>query len=116
MYSSYDQYCLTGGKLSAGDYTVLAKEAAYMIDHATMGQAQSAPDSMSEALADCECALIRALEGGSFQTGTVQSFTNDGYSETRMSGTESKAALRGLMARYLTQPVNLLAVSGRSFV
>lgn len=31
------------------------------------------------------------------QTGGVQSFNNDGYSETRTTSTESKAALRGLL-------------------
>ena len=66
-------------------------------------------------LADCECALVDSLAAGAFnagQTGGVQSFTNDGYSETRATAAESKAALRSLLGRYLTQPVNLLAAAG----
>ena len=49
------------------------------------------------------------------QTG-VQSFNTDGYSETRATMAESKAALRSLLERYLTQPVDLLRLAGYAYV
>lgn len=119
MYSSYDQYQANGGTLPEDRYNVLAKQAMYMIDAATMGQAPSAPACMATPLADCECALVDAMAAGAFaagRTGGVQSFTNDGYSETSATAAESNAALRGLLARYLTQPVNLLAAAGYAWV
>lgn len=119
MYSSYEQYTENGGTLSDDQYMILAKQAGYIIDAATMGRARDAPDSMAQPLADCECALVDSLAAGAFnagQTGSVQSFTNDGYSETRATAAESKAALRSLLARYLTQPVNLLAVAGYAYI
>ena len=119
MYSTFEQYKTDGGALPEDQYNVLAKQAAYMIDAATMGRARDAPSSLAAPLSDCECALVDAMAAGAFaagQTGGVQSFNNDGYSETRTTSTESKAALRGLLARYLTQPVNLLAVTGYAWV
>ena len=119
MYSSYVQYQANGGTLPEDRYNILAKQAGYLIDAATMGRARDAPDSMAEPLADCECALVDSLAAGAFnagQTGGVQSFTNDGYSETRATAAESKAALLSLLGRYLTQPVNLLAVAGYAYV
>ncbi len=119
MYSSYEQYQMGGGTLTLQQYLPLARQAAYMIDAATMGRARDAPGCMAEPLSDCECALVDSLAAGAFsagQTGGVQSFTNDGYSETRATAAESKAALRGLLGRYLTQPVNLLAVTGHAYV
>lgn len=119
MYSRYQQYQMGGGTLTLQQYLPLARQAAYMIDAATMGRARDAPGCMAEPLADCECALVDSLAAGAFsagQTGGVQSFTNDGYSETRATAAESKAALRGLLARYLTQPVDLLAVAGYAYV
>lgn len=119
MYSSYDQYQANGGTLPEGRYCILAKQAGYIIDAATMGRARDAPSSMAEPLADCECALVDSLAAGAFnagQTGGVQSFNTDGYSETRATTAESKAALRSLLERYLTQPVNLLAVAGYAYV
>ena len=119
MYSTFEQYKADGGTLPEDQYNVLAKQAAYMIDAATMDRARDAPESMAEPLADCECALVDAMAAGAFtagKTGCVQSFNNDGYSETRATATESKAALRSLLARYLTQPVNLLAIAGFAWV
>ena len=119
MYSSYEQYTENGGTLPDNRYMILAKQAAYIIDAATMGRARDAPDSMAQPLADCECALVDSLAAGAFNggpAGGVQSFTNDGYSETRAAAAESKAALRALLARYLTQPVNLLSLAGYAYV
>ena len=81
-----------------------------------MGRARDAPACMAEALADCECALIDALAAGHFAADGVQSFNNDGYSETRTAAKESRAALRSLLARYLTVPVSLLGFGGHAFV
>ena len=116
MYSTYDLYQKNGGTLDQKHYQILAKKAAYILDHATMGRARDAPASMAEALADCECALIDALAAGHFAADGVQSFNNDGYSETRTAAKESRAALRSLLARYLTVPVNLLGFGGHAFV
>lgn len=116
MYSTYDLYQENGGTLDQSSYLILAKQAAYILDHETMGRARDAPASMAEALADCECALIDALAAGHFATDGVQSFNNDGYSETRTAAKESRAALRSLLARYLTVPVNLLGFGGHAFV
>lgn len=116
MYSTYDLYQENGGTLDQSSYLILAKKAAYILDHETMGRARDAPASMAEALADCECALIDALANGHFAADGVQSFTNDGYSETRVPSKESRAALRSLLARYLTVPVNLLGFGGHAFV
>ncbi len=120
MYSSYDQYQANGGTLPEGRYTILAKQAGYIIDAATMGRARDAPASMAEPLADCECALVDSLaakqSAGRAEADGIQSFTNDGYSETRATAAESKAALRSLLGRYLTQPVNLLAAAGYAYV
>lgn len=116
MYSTYDLYQENGGTLDQSSYLILAKKAAYILDHETMGRARDAPASMAEALADCECALIDALAAGHFAADGVQSFNNDGYSETRTAAKESRAALRSLLARYLTVPVNLLGFGGHAFV
>lgn len=116
MYSTYDLYQKNGGTLHQSSYLILAKKAAYILDHETMGRARDAPASMAEALADCECALIDALADGHFAADGVQSFNNDGYSETRTAAKESRAALRSLLARYLTVPVNLLGFGGHAFV
>ena len=116
MYSTYDLYQENGGTLDQSSYLILAKKAAYILDHETMGRARDAPASMAEALADCECALIEALAAGHFAADGVQSFNNDGYSETRTAAKESRAALRSLLARYLTVPVNLLGFGGHAFV
>ena len=120
MYSRYEQYQANGGTLTLQQYLPLARQAAYMIDAATMGRARDAPESMSEPLADCESALVDSLAArqaaGRSDADGVQSFTNDGYSETRATAAEGKAALRSLLARYLTQPVNLLAVAGHAYV
>ena len=116
MYSTYDLYQKNGGTLDQSSYLFLAKKAAYILDHETMGRARDAPASMAEALADCECALIDALAEGHFAADGVQSFNNDGYSETRTAAKESRAALRSLLARYLTVPVNLLGFGGHAFV
>lgn len=116
MYSTYDLYQKNGGTLDQSSYLILAKKAAYILDHETMGRARDAPASMAEALADCECAIIDALAAGHFAADGVQSFNNDGYSETRAVAKESRAALRSLLARYLTVPVNLLGFGGHAFV
>ncbi|HIZ47626.1 MAG TPA: hypothetical protein H9810_02755 [Candidatus Gemmiger excrementavium] len=116
MYSTYDLYQKNGGTLDQSSYLILAKKAAYILDHETMGRARDAPASMAEALADCECAIIDALADGHFAADGVQSFNNDGYSETRTAAKESRAALRSLLARYLTVPVNLLGFGGHAFV
>lgn len=116
MYSTYDLYQKNGGTLDQSSYLILAKKAAYILDHETMGRARDAPASMAEGLADCECALIDALADGHFAADGVQSFNNDGYSETRTAAKESRAALRSLLARYLTVPVNLLGFGGHAFV
>lgn len=116
MHSTYDLYQENGGTLDQSSYLILAKKAAYILDHETMGRARDAPASMAEALADCECALIEALAAGHFAADGVQSFNNDGYSETRTAAKESRAALRSLLARYLTVPVNLLGFGGHAFV
>ena len=120
MYSSYERYQANGGTLPESRYNILAKQAGYIIDAATMGRARDAPESMSEPLADCESVLVDSLAArqaaGRSDADGVQSFTNDGYSETRATAAEGKAALRSLLARYLTQPVNLLAVAGHAYV
>ena len=116
MYSTYVKYKWNGGALPEGEYLKNGKRAAYIIDHETMGQARDAPASMADALCDCECALIDALAKGNFSSDRIQSFTNDGYSETRVTAAESRAALRSLLAEYLTVPVNLLAFAGHAFV
>lgn len=116
MYSTYEIYQQNGGTLDQKNYQILAKKAAYILDHETMGRARDAPASMAEALADCECALIDALAAGHFAADGVQSFNNDGYSETRAAAKESRAALRSLLAQYLTVPVNLLGFGGHAFV
>lgn len=116
MYSTYDLYQKNGGTLDQSSYLILAKKAAYILDHETMGRARDAPASMAEALADCECAIIDALAAGHFAADGVQSFNNDGYSETRAVAKESRAALRSLLARYLTVPVNLLGFAGHACV
>lgn len=116
MYSTYNLYQENGGTLDQKHYQILAKKAAYILDHETMERARDAPASMAEALADCECALIDALAEGHFAADGVQSFNNDGYSETRTAAKESRAALRSLLARYLTVPVNLLGFGGHAFV
>ena len=116
MYSNYEIYQENGGTLDQKDYQILAKKAAYILDHETMGRARDAPACMAEALADCECALVDALDAGYFSADGVQSFNNDGYSETRAAAKESRAALRSLLAQYLTVPVNLLGFGGHAFV
>lgn len=47
MYSTFEQYKTDGGALPEDQYNVLAKQAAYMIDAATMGRARDAPSSMA---------------------------------------------------------------------
>lgn len=116
MYSTYAKYQENGGLLPQEQYLILAKRAAYIIDHETMGQAKTAPASMADALCDCECALIDPLAAGRFSSDGVQSFTNDGYSETRVSEAEARKALRALLADYLTVPENLLVISRHAFV
>ena len=116
MYSTYDKYREQGGTLPEAEYLKNGKRAAYIIDHETMGQARDAPAAMADALCDCECALIDALAKGNFSSDRIQSFTNDGYSETRVTAAESRAALRSLLAEYLTVPVNLLTFAGHAFV
>lgn len=116
MYSTYVKYLENGGTLPEEEYERKGKKAAYIIDHETMGQARDAPACMADALCDCECALIDALAAGNFSFDGVQSFSNDGYSETRATAAESRAALRGLMADYLTVPVNLLVFAGHGIV
>ena len=61
MYSTFEQYKTDGGALPEDQYNVLAKQAAYMIDAATMGRARDAPSSMAAPLSDCECALVAAM-------------------------------------------------------
>lgn len=116
MYSTYEIYQQNGGALDQKHYQILAKKAAYILDHETMGRARDAPASMADALCDCECALIDALAAGNFSSDGVQSFSNDGYSETRVTEAESRATLRRLLADYLTVPVNLLVFAGHAFV
>ena len=120
IYSDYEVYRQNGGALDQSSYLILAKKAAYILDHETMGRARDAPASMAEPLADCECALVDSLaakqSAGRAEADGIQSFTNDGYSETRATAAESKAALRSLLGRYLTQPVNLLAAAGYAYV
>ena len=116
MYSTYAEYQARGGTLPEPDYRKHGTRASYIIDHHTMGRARDAPACMADALCDCECALIDALAEGHFARDGVQSFTNDGYSETRATAAQPRAALRGLLAEYLTVPVNLLAFAGRAVV
>lgn len=116
MYSTYRDYLENGGTLPEEEYERKGKKAAYIIDHETMGRARDAPACMADALCDCECALIDALTAGNFSSDGVQSFTNDGYSETRVTTAESRAALRSLLADYLSVPVNLLVFAGHAFV
>ena len=49
MYSTYDLYQENGGTLDQSSYLILAKKAAYILDHETMGRARDAPASMAEA-------------------------------------------------------------------
>ena len=116
MYSTYEKYLENGGTLSEQDYEHKGKRAAYLIDYETMGVARDAPASMADALCDCECALIDALAAGSFSGDDVQSFSNDGYSETRSSWAQARKALRGLLSQYLTFPINLLSRSFREIL
>ena len=105
MYSTYAEYQARGGTLPEPEYRKHGTRASYIIDHHTMGRARDAPACMADALAE-----------GHFARDGVQSFTNDGYSETRATAAQSRAALRGLLAEYLTVPVNLLAFAGRAVV
>lgn len=116
MYSNFEQYRNGGGQLKVDQYNRLAKRAGYLIDYYTMGRARDAPASMAQALADCECALIDQMAQGRFAFDGITSFSNDGYSETRAADAESRAALRSLLASYLTVPENLLGLAGRACV
>ena len=114
-YSYYREVYL-GNTVNENDFPALFLRARAIIHRETLGQDETAPECMQHALYDCTCALIDALAAGHFASDGVQSFTNDGYSETRVSAKESRAALRSLLAQYLTVPVNLLGFAGHAIV
>lgn len=118
LYCDYGYYrdCYLGSTVEDTAFPALCARARQIIHRETMGRDETAPECMQRALADCTCALVDALAAGHFAADGVQSFTNDGYSETRASAKETRAALRSLLARYLSVPVNLLGFAGHAFV
>lgn len=112
----YYREVFLGHAVEQDAFPALCAKARQIIHRETMGRDETAPECMQRALADCTCALIEALAAGHFTADGVQSFTNDGYSETRVSAKESRAALRSLLATYLSEPVNLLGFAARAFV
>ena len=115
MYSTYQQYQQRGGKLPENEYQVNAQKASELIDYYTMGQAASA-ETMEQQLAACECDLVDIVPMFQGASSGIQSENVDGYSVSFSSQAEVRAGLLSIMKRHLSFPVNLLALSGWSFV
>lgn len=115
MYSTYQQYQQRGGKLPENEYQVNAQKASEIIDYYTMGQAASA-ETMKSQLSACECDLIGMIKNIGVVNSGVKSENNDGFSITFASSEEMKASIFGVLKTHLSFPVNLLALSGWSFV
>lgn len=113
MYSTYEQYQSTGGKLSEEVYATLARKAASLIDYKTLRRADSAPAEMRPSLGLAECELVEILDGYKNAVGGLASESIDGYSYTVKAdpaGAQSRA-IDDVLRRYLFRPdlgVNLL--------
>ena len=115
MYSTYQQYQQRGGQLPESVYLAKAQRASEIIDYYTMGKAATAKN-MKEQLSACESELADRLAGGSFSSSGIQSFNNDGYSETYKNNAEQKNDLITILKQYLTFPENLLVICGYAFI
>ena len=115
MYSTYQQYQQRGGKLPENEYQANAQKASELIDYYTMGQAASA-ETMEPQLSACECDLVDIMPGLQGTASGIQSENVDGYSVSFSTQAEARAGLISVMKRHLSFPVNLLAISGWSFV
>lgn len=117
-FSTFEFYKDTfGGSLTESAYNKSAPNAYQEILTNTFGAAVTAPESMADNLARCECALVDAIDEFSDRpvgSGAVSSVNNDGYSVAYGSrlgdkGTTSENDVyRGICSRWLRYPINLL--------
>ena len=120
-YSTWDFYSnVFLGVLPKEQYTRLSAGAAKEIDRRTFGAAESAPESMIEALQYCECELVDTLfafeRSFSLIPDGLIAINNDGFSAStapatnkgngRTEAQSEKARL--ICQRWLLRPVNLL--------
>lgn len=116
-FSDYQFYTEHGGRLTEAAYKAVVDDAHAEIISQTNGAANTAPDSMQDALKLCECKLADTIaayrEGAALLPKGVGSISNDGYSVSMGSGSVSpyKAEMQeraAICARYLQVPVNLM--------
>lgn len=113
-WASYTDYVTAypDSKLSDSSYASLAERARSEILHATAWRAEAAESGTELAiLRDCQMALINEVLSPAANVGTsgmVTSASNDGYSESYLSGAEQDKLLhqrqRSLISRYLSAP------------
>lgn len=112
-YSTWEYYTGEyGGQLPQAEYQRRAPSAAAEINRLTLWQAPSAPDSMAEALSQCECEFVDILASTETSGAApgVTSVTNDGFA-IQFDGkgyVSVNAALKDRAGRWLGGPVNLL--------
>lgn len=110
MYSTYNSYIQSGGKLDKATYDTLSRQASAEIDYRTFNRASKHKEEMNNNLIACECALIDVLYSFSSLPAGVSSASNDGVSVSYSQNmkAEENAKKEEIFNRYLTYPVNLL--------
>jgi hypothetical protein len=118
-FSDYTFYTAHGGKLAEADYNASVDDAYAEIISQTLGIATNAPDSMTDAVALCECKLVDVIAaykaGAALLPKGIGSISNDGYSVSASSGgsgintqQSETQERRAICVRYLQTPVNLM--------
>lgn len=114
-YSTWEYYsgAAHDGKADQTAYVRLAKMAAAEINLRCQGRAEQAPASMTDALQECECALVDILLESEVRQALlprgIASVSNDGYSVSAMGDMPTDdAAIAAVCRRHLMWPTNLL--------
>lgn len=112
-YSTWEYYSGEyGGQLPQAEYNRRAPDAKYEIDRLTMGNAATAPDTMADRLARCECKMVDVMAASADLglTAGVSSVNNDGFSVSFEAGASAayRREVENIARALLTQPVNLL--------
>ena len=115
-FSDYAFYTAHGGKLSEAAYTAVVDEAHAEIISQTTGAANTAPETMLDAVKLCECRLVDVItayqQGAALLPKGVGSISNDGYYVSMgAEGNPIRAEAqerRAICTRYLQWPENLM--------
>lgn len=108
-YSDYAYYTGTyGGALTEAEYNSYVPKAHDEIKYQTFDASETAPESMTDNVKSCECALVDAMHRFAQAPTGVSRVDNDGYSISYEQGRSTEATYESICKRYLAWPENLM--------